>query len=459
MDRDPRPPSRPAGSEGLAGVASPDPVDDGDGALPERGSEEPAPSTAAEVAPEGGPATDGDAAGDGARRKRRRRQLLPKPIWHIGKLLIVALIVEYLVVPQVAGTRKALNLLGGVHPAWLLLGVLLEFLALVAYSVMTRYILPSDSDPGLWTIFRIQVTTLSVSHCVPAGSAAGTSLGYRLLTNAGSRGGDAGLAMSLQAAGSAVILNVIFWIALIVSIPLSGFSPLDLTAGLIGLLLVGIFTTMVVFLRRGESWAHSAIERVGRRIPFVDVAAAQRSFTHLVERFGELETDRSALVKATVWGTLNWLLDAASLFVFVGAFGHWPNPEGLILAFSISRVLAVLPITPGGLGVVEATLTSTLVGFGTPRGIAILGVIGYRLVEFWLPIPVGGLTYLSLQFEPGQTPLSRREGTGAPPNRLRRWRLRRHGRGDGEGTSAGQHAAGDVADLGRPSPGAIPERR
>jgi uncharacterized protein (TIRG00374 family) len=439
-------------------VSSPDPV--GDGASPERGSEEPAPSTAAEAAPESAPPTEGDAAGDGAPgKRRRRRQLLPKPIWHVGKLLIVALVVEYLVLPQVAGTRKALNLLSGVHPAWLLLGVLLEFLALIAYSVMTRYILPSDSDPGFWTIFRIQVTTLSVSHCVPAGSAAGTSLGYRLLTNAGSRGGDAGLAMSLQATGSAVILNVIFWIALIVSIPLSGFSPLDLTAGLIGLLLVAIFATMVVFLRRGEAWAHSVIARVGRRIPFVDVVAAQRSFSHLVERFGELETDRSALVKATVWGALNWLLDAASLFVFVGAFGHWPNPEGLILAFSIARVLAVLPITPGGLGVVEATLTSTLVGFGTPRGIAILGVIGYRLVEFWLPIPMGGLTYLSLQLEPGRTPLSRREGTAAPPGRLRRWRLRRLGRRDVAGPSTGQHAAGDVGDLGRPPPGAVPDRR
>ena len=46
---------------------------------------------------------------------------------------------------------------------------------------------------------------------------------------------------------------------------------------------------------------------------------------------------------------------------------------------------------------VEAVLTSSLVGFGVPRGIAILGVIGYRLVNFWLPIPMGAVAYLTLR--------------------------------------------------------------
>jgi hypothetical protein len=61
-------------------------------------------------------------------------------------------------------------------------------------------------------------------------------------------------------------------------------------------------------------------------------------------------------------------------------------------------VLAVIPLTPSGLGVIEGVLIPTLVGFGVPRETAILGVLGYRLVNFWLPIPVGGIAYLSLRF-------------------------------------------------------------
>jgi hypothetical protein len=51
----------------------------------------------------------------------------------------------------------------------------------------------------------------------------------------------------------------------------------------------------------------------------------------------------------------------------------------------------------------------TLVGFGSPRGVAILGVITYRLVNFWLPIPVGALSYLSLRVEPGTSRRRRAE--------------------------------------------------
>src|SRR5205823_13011754 len=84
----------------------------------------------------------------------------------------------------------------------------------------------------------------------------------------------------------------------------------------------------------------------------------------------------------------------------VAAFGVRVSPDSLLVSYGLANVLAAIPITPGGLGVVEAILTSTLVGFGVPRGVAILGVIGYRLVNFWLPIPVGGVAYLSPRVDP-----------------------------------------------------------
>jgi hypothetical protein len=47
--------------------------------------------------------------------------------------------------------------------------------------------------------------------------------------------------------------------------------------------------------------------------------------------------------------------------------------------------------------VIETVLSATLVGFGTPRGIALLGVVSWRILNFWLPIPLGALSYLSLR--------------------------------------------------------------
>ena len=332
---------------------------------------------------------------------RRWREAIPAPVRHLVRLGVLLLIVEYLVIPQIAGTRKAIHLVSGVDIGWLLLGVVLEACALVAYAQLTRTVLPARSDPGLGTVLRIQLTTLSVSHCVPGGTAAGSPLGYRLLTGAGVGGAEVGFALATQGLGSALVLNAIFWVALVVSLPIWGFSPLYFSAAIVGVVLVGTFTALVLLLTRGQERAARVIGRVARRLPWVDETTLQRLFHQMANRVAELAQEPRMLARAVVWAALNWFLDAASLYVFVGAFGYWSNVDGLLVAYGLANVLAAIPLTPGGLGVIETVLTSSLVGFGAPRGVAILGVVAYRLVNFWLPIPIGGLTYLSLQVQPG----------------------------------------------------------
>ena len=82
---------------------------------------------------------------------------------------------------------------------------------------------------------------------------------------------------------------------------------------------------------------------------------------------------------------------------------------------------------------VEAVLTSSLVGFGVPRGAAVLGVISWRLVNFWLPIPAGGLAYVSLRAEAGAPARRRRQelarlaaDSALTADRPKEW-LERHG--------------------------------
>ena len=331
------------------------------------------------------------------RSKGRLRRLLSSPVWRIGRFLLLALIIEYLVVPQLAGPRKLAHLLTEVNPLLLLAGVGLEVGAWLSYTQLTRTVLPAQPRIRLFTLARIQMTTLAVSHTAPGGTATGTALGYRLMTQAGAAGRDVGFALAAQGIGSAVVLNVILWIALIASIPVWGVSAVYLLAAIVGLLLLVASGALLFFFTRGGDRVGAALERAGSRLPFVDGAALRKEFEDVAGQLRRLEADRKHSALAVAWASANWLLDAASLEVFVGAFGHWVNPDGLLVAFGLANVLAVIPITPGGLGVVEATLTSLLVGFGTPRGVATLGVVAYRLINFWLPIPLGGVTYLSLQ--------------------------------------------------------------
>jgi uncharacterized protein (TIRG00374 family) len=349
-----------------------------------------------------------DSTSDGKGRSRRRRGLrglLPAPIWQVGRLLLLALIIEYLVVPQLAGPRKVAHLLTEVNPLLLLAGVGLEAGALVCYAQLTRTVLPGEKTLSLFTVQRIQLATLSVSHCAPGGSATGTALGYRLMTQAGLPRSDVGFALAMQGIGSAVVLNTLLWLALIISIPLWGFSPLYLTAAGVGVVVLCLVGFLLLLFTRGEQWVGVRLERAAGQVPFVDGATLRRFFEEVATRLREVGGNRTVLIWAIVWSTANWLLDAGSLAVFVGAFGHWVDPDGILVAYGLANVLAAIPITPGGLGVVEATLTSVLVGFGTPPGVATLGVIVYRLVNFWLPIPLGGIAYLSLQVaSPGSTP-------------------------------------------------------
>lgn len=332
-------------------------------------------------------------------QKRRLRGLLPRPLWNIGRLLILALIIEYLVVPQLAGPRKLLHLLTEVNPLLLLAGVGLEVGALLSYACLTRAVLPRDTPLKLFTILRIQLTTLSVSHCAPGGTATGSALGYRLMTQFGEQPAAAGFALGVQGIGSAVVLNLILWVALVVSIPVWGFSAVYLLAAAVGAALLAAAAVLIYVFTRGVDRAGTIVGRAASRIPFVDSDALGRAFLQLADRLADLAGDREVLIRAISWAVLNWLLDASSLLVFVGAFGHWANPDGLLVAYGLANVLAVIPITPAGLGVVEATLTTLLVGFGTPRGIATLGVIAYRLVNFWAPIPLGGIAYISLHVD------------------------------------------------------------
>jgi hypothetical protein len=85
--------------------------------------------------------------------------------------------------------------------------------------------------------------------------------------------------------------------------------------------------------------------------------------------------------------------------VFVAAFSHFISPVDLLMAYGLANILAAIPITPGGLGVVEFVLVSMITGFGPNATQALSAVLAYRAVNFWLPIPFGGIAYASLEFE------------------------------------------------------------
>ncbi len=310
------------------------------------------------------------------------------------------LVFNHLVLPQLGGARRAAHLLSQVNPLLLVLALGLELAAFAAYTRFTRATLPGDAPVSRLTLFRIQLSTKAVTNLVPGGSAAGGALGYRLLTEAGVARPAAGFTLATVGLGSAVVLNLLLWVALLVSIPVNGFNPAYGSAALVGLLLLGAFGGLVVLLMRGRDQAERVIRAIARPLPLVEEDAAARVLNQIAARLRELASDPPLVRRTVFWSLTFWLLDAASLWVFIRAFGSTMGVVELIVAFGLANVLAAIPITPGGLGVVEAVLISTLLGFGLDRGTATISVVTYRLAQFWLPIPLGALAYGSLKVGP-----------------------------------------------------------
>lgn len=328
-------------------------------------------------------------------RRTGWRRWFPRPLRSGLSLLVFLLIVEVFVLPQLAGPRKALHQLGSVKVGYLLAVIPLEVAALVCYALLTKAVLPARS-PSLFTVLRIDMSTLALSHVIPAGTAGGTALGIRLLSERDVSVTDSGVALATQGIGSALVLNALLWVALVISIPIQGFNPLYVTAAVVAIVLIAGFAFLLYGLTRGTEKAAAALGAIARHVPLVKEETVVRAVHTVAIRVQELLENRRLLGRAGGWAAGNWLFDAAALWVSVAAFGHLVNPISLMVCYGLANVLAVIPVTPAGLGVVEAVLTSTLVGFGTPRSAALLGVIAYRLVNFWLPIPVGGVAFLSL---------------------------------------------------------------
>jgi uncharacterized protein (TIRG00374 family) len=310
-------------------------------------------------------------------------------------VLAILLVVEYVLLPQLAGARKTIRLLSGINGWWLALGAIAEIASLLAYARLSQRTL-RWKPLTFPKMLQIDLSTLAVSHVVPAGSLVGVGLGYALIVRAGVPRSQAVSGKTLQAVGSAVVLNVILGAALITALILHGGSPLYTPIAAAGLSLLLLVSAATILILRRQRRIIDLVARLLVRLPHVDPDAGRRLIESLGSTLRALGSDRAFLRQTLTWATLNWLLDAVALWCSVRAFGHSLGPVGLAVAYGLANVAAALPFTPGGLGIVEGILVPTLVAFETTRGVAILGVLTWRLFSFWIPIPIGLACYAPL---------------------------------------------------------------
>jgi uncharacterized protein (TIRG00374 family) len=342
---------------------------------------------------------------------RRPRPWL-RPVWALRLAQVVAAVavLRWLALPRLGDTGRVLGLLDDAPAGLLATGAALGVGALAAYAQVTRSLLAPGSRPRLHRAFGVVVTSVGVNRIMPFGAALGSAVMFRLLTKEGPGPAEAGVALSVQAVGSALALQLLLWPSLLLVSP--GLLPAAVvaSAGAAGVAVIGfpLFVVWALVVRPARTAEVVGALVVRLRGPEARVRAA---LVTLGTSVAGLVVRPRLLSAAAGWSILNWLLDAASLWAFLWALGAHVPPTWVLVAFALANLAALVPLLPGGFGVVETTMAVVLTSLGADPAATLLGIAAYRLVDLWLPVPSAALSYALLR-------LTRRAAVPAPPRSL-----------------------------------------
>ena len=308
-----------------------------------------------------------------------------------GVVLVVTAVSFYLVLPGLAELFSSWPDIARLEPAWLAAMVALE-----ASSFATVWILQGIClrRPAFRPVILSQLAGNSLAKVAPGGGAAGGALQYRMLV-------DAGLERSAVGAGlaSANLLTFATLLALpALTVPAVALG-IPVERGLVQAALLGAALFLVVAIIGGVLLASDrALRFVGRLAQSARnrVLSRRAPLRGLPERLvGErnvaLRVIGRGAREALISAVLRWLLEYGALLVALAAVGAEPRPSLVLLGFTAAQLLALIPVTPGGLGFVEAGLTGLLVLAGVSAGDAAVATLAYRLVSYWLPLPAGAV--------------------------------------------------------------------
>lgn len=154
----------------------------------------------------------------------------------------------------------------------------------------------------------------------------------------------------------------------------------------LGVAIAGVVTWVVRSEAMGDRWRSrvaNADDRQGRG------SAAVRLVDGFSRRIRIVTPSPLAWLEALGLALYKWLADLMTLtFVILVVHAHVPW-RGVVVAYALTQIAASIPITPGGLAVVEASLAALLTAYGMSAQSAITVVLLYRLISFWFLVPIG----------------------------------------------------------------------
>jgi uncharacterized protein (TIRG00374 family) len=343
-----------------------------------------------------------------------RRRPAVRCIVH-GVVFVALVAGVFALLPRLGGLRHDAAGLRHARPAFLAAAVVAQALSLGCYAQLYRRVLAAL---GARVRFRLAadviLATFFVSHLTPFGSATGTLVNASALETEGIAATTTGEAIALTSLTSTIALIVLFGTGLAATAGRHVSHQYLIIAGIALFLVVAALAAVLAV------GAHPAVAgQAGRRAasmarhvrPGIDPAQAAQTATRLASLARTALTGQAFAVSFG-FASGDLLFDLLSLDLVFLALRYQPGFGPLAVAYGAANIASAIPVTPGGLGVIEVTMVAITVGFGAPRTTAVLAVLGYRIVNYWLPLIPGAIAYLRLRLRPGDD--GKRKGKGKP---------------------------------------------
>lgn len=301
----------------------------------------------------------------------------------------------HLLLPRVAGFEEVGRAIA--RGSWVSIVALVVFEAasLLAYGELVHVVLRSMGEQASRTL--IQRTTLvgtSLGRTLPGGTTTALAVVVNALRRAGLNGVRSTTALATSGLLSSFVLAVLLVPAVILAMAGGQDGGIALGAGVAALAIIGFVGIVVPAARRPQA-VGAFVERWLRRVVprplyhHIDPVVAARAAEEAVRGVRRLLRDPGALGRGLLCAAANWLFDVAALTAVAVTVGRGTPLSGILLAYIVGQLAAAVPLTPGGVGIVETAMIGSLVAAGAPVAAATATVLGWRLFSYWLPILAG----------------------------------------------------------------------
>jgi uncharacterized protein (TIRG00374 family) len=303
------------------------------------------------------------------------------------------------VLPRVADYGAVWDVISGLSATYLALLAGSAVLNLLTFAPPWMAALPGLSF--LNALVMSQAAT-AAANVLPGGDAVGMAVSYSMLRRWGFRVEQVAIATGAFSVWN-VIANVMFAIVGVGLLALGGESdPLLTTAALIGAVAAVVMAIAIALVLHDERHAIRVGEIVERLVNRVRRLVRRGSVSGWADRLVEFRDEAIGLIRrrfvhltlATLAGHLTVFLVLLVSLRAVGVPASDLSFGEVFASWALIRIITTIPVTPGGLGVVELGLTGALVSFGGTRVDVVASVLIYRVLTYVPPIAFGGICLL-----------------------------------------------------------------